>query len=200
MTQFLLFFFFSKWDDLVFFFIEHCSQLQRFTNKKKELIIVIIISDKKNERKLSALNVQNEKSTPWGDNVLYVVVVAAAIFYSLSNSCLDVNWTVCLDFGRWMLWLFYVNVSVVAKWKDWTKIFFSLASLFDNIVLSHQILNRSAVERKFPTLCSTCVRLCVWVHTAYFWQYLEGELYTLFVLPSKIAFYELFVFNHRLVI
>lgn len=54
--------------------------------------------------------------------VMYFVFCCCYFFFSFLNSCLDVNWTVCLDLGRWMLWLlFYVNVSVMAKWNETRK-------------------------------------------------------------------------------
>lgn len=100
------------------------------------------------------------------------------LFFSFLNSCLDVNWTVCLDLGRWMLWLlFYVNVSVMAKWnetrkkREKTEPSFFLSLPFYLRILSFHIkfsIIRPSNEN-FPHFA--CVHAFVWVHIfAVYWR------------------------------
>lgn len=113
--------------------------------------------------------------------------LCALAMCSLLNSCLHVNWTVCLDISRWTLWLLIcVNALLlllllwqneIKIWKGWIKLFFASFFSFFRVLSFHIEYSQSVwpSNENFPHF-TQCVRFIPF-----------------FVLPSKIAFYKLFV-------
>lgn len=138
---------FSQWDDLAFYWVYRWIAIDCHL----KLIIIIIISDWKWTKIICS------------SGFIYCDLLFLFRFFHV-NFCLDVNWTLI---GRRMLWLLYVKTIKKKSRRKWKLHQFCFRLIFRMLSLSHQILNRLAIEFiamwEFPTLC-TMWCACMLVH------------------------------------